>query len=113
MCGLSFEEFWGLTLKELNIYLKAMGNKRKRDAEDNRIRDYNLASMVARFTSLAISGKTIPSYAEVFPDTEAAKKQEEEVRKQQMAILTDQWKGWAEAQNRLRAERLRRQGSEN
>lgn len=61
---------------------------------------YNSAALIARFVGITISGGSIPSFVEVFPDSDQATAQQEERKKMEQAIQRDAWISWAEAQNR-------------
>lgn len=101
MSGLTIEQFWQMTLKEINLYVKVMGDKRKRDLEDKRAEMYNQATLIASFVSCALGGKKIPPYREVFPDSTISKEDEERFEKQRQAIQRDAWLAWADTQNQF------------
>lgn len=101
MSGLTIADFWNMTLKEINFYIKVMGDKRKRDAEEQKIDLYNQASLIASFVSLALSGKKLPSFSEVFPNTEVGAVDAAKYEEQRKAIQKDAWLAWADVQNQF------------
>jgi hypothetical protein len=61
---ISFDDFWNMTFKEINIYLKVIQEKEKSKYE----LAYLEASLIANFVGNLFGGKPIPSLYKVFPE---------------------------------------------
>ena len=94
--GVSFDDFWNMTIKEINIFLGAYQEKEKLSYS----KAYLQASLVANFVGCIINGKTIPPIHQVFPELYTDEIEQE--RKQYMAemLYKEQMLDWANAVNK-------------
>lgn len=66
-CGIRYDEFWDMTLKEITQVMQSYTRKEERLAKQNLAMNYNLAGLVSDFVARKLNGKKIPSLYETFP----------------------------------------------
>lgn len=95
--GLTVFDYWDMTLKEINAFIKAVQEKEKM----NRLNAYLQASMTANFVGDILSGKPIPPIQNVFPELfdDLLKKQQEEQDYKAMMLYKEQMLDYAKAVN--------------
>ena len=109
--GVSFDDFWNMTIKEMNIYLKVVQEKEKAKYE----LAYIQASMVANFVGTMLSGKPIPPIHKVFPEfyIDENKKAQEEHEMRAAMLYKEQMLDWMSAVNKRNAAQRARDGENN
>jgi hypothetical protein len=104
--GVGITEFWDLTLKEMTLILRNYNETKEDEIRQQTIMNFNLANLVADFTTLRFNGKPIPSYDECFPQltlNRMSQKEREELEYKQAMFLKEQMMFAAEAHNAKRA----------
>lgn len=107
--GITYFDFWELTLKEITIILQNYKEKEERRAKEITTIMYNGSVMVAQFVNLGLNGKQIPSYSELFPSTAEIEKDEEkqkELEYKKAMLLKEQFMFWAKEHNKQRHKKL-------
>lgn len=85
-CGIRYDEFWDMTLKEMLQVMESYKRKIDQQAKQNLAMNYNLAGLVSDFVARKLNGKKIPSLYETFPalaNPEDMKKSMEKQNEQQ------------------------------
>lgn len=99
--GLSIQEFWDLTFKEICIYVEAMNEEKLDEARYHATLIHTLGGLIGL---AAWSGKPYPAISEVFPELFNP----EEIAEQQAEIAAkierDKWLAYAESLNLKRRE---------
>lgn len=80
-CGIRYDEFWDMTLKEIIAVMDSYKRKEETKAKSNLAINYNLAGLISDFVARKLNGKKLPSLYETFPalaNPENMKKQQEQ-----------------------------------
>lgn len=93
--GMGFEEFMDMTIKEINIFIKAIQEREKQKYSNT----YLQASLTANFIGCVINGKEIPPIHKVFPEFFENEEQRERDRLAQM-LYKEQMLDWATRVNK-------------
>ena len=96
--GLTFDDFWNMTIKEINIFIKAI-QERERDKYSN---TYLQASLTANFVGFIINGKQIPPIHSVFPELYEDEARIAQAKQDYLAqmLYKEQMLDWAMAVNK-------------
>ena len=62
--GVTFDDFWNMTIKEMNIFIRAVQEREKVKYSTT----YLQASLTANFVGCIINGKEIPPIHKIFPE---------------------------------------------
>ena len=98
--GVSFDDFWNMTIKEMNISIKVFQEQEKSSYE----KVYIQASLVANFVGHILNGTPIPPIHQVFPEyyieENNAARQAQEYKA--AMLYKEQMLDWAYAVNKKR-----------
>ena len=96
--GLTFDDFWNMTIKEINIFIRAVQEREKVKYSTT----YLQSSLTANFVGCVINGKEIPPIHQIFPELfkdEERIAQEKQEQLRQM-LYKEQMLDWAMAVNK-------------
>lgn len=109
--GVSFDDFWNMTIKEMNISIKVFQERDKSKYEQT----YIQATLIANFIGNVINGKPIPPIYQVFPeyysDLMELERQEQEYKA--AMLYKEQMLDWATAVNKKRNKQKKQDGENN
>lgn len=98
--GVNLDDFWNMTIKEMNICIKIFQEQEK----DKYEKMYLQASLIAGFVGNMLNGNPIPPIHQVFPELykEQIELEQKEQEYKAMMLYKEQMLDWANAVNKKR-----------
>lgn len=99
--GLTEEEFWNMTLAELERYIDSKKRMQKAQAQEKASFDYTLAELIGRSVARIYSSSNhMPDISEVYPQLFDSKEVEEKKREQKAELSALRFKQFATSFNK-------------
>ena len=89
-CNIGFFDFWEMTIGEVKTVVDCYAEKMNEDILLKNRLTYNVAYLTAWFVNSSLSGKSIPSYEEIF-DSEKAGENSWIYYKEKLTDYKDEW----------------------
>lgn len=100
MAGISYSEFWEMTLAEIYIICDSYNMKQEEELKTKLSMNYNLANLISIFVNLRLNGNEIPTLQQTYPNLFEVVEEQNEKDDKSWMIYKEQFLDFAHSHNK-------------